>query len=70
MMRGVTPVAECDQVARIIDASRGAGNQMMNVGFAARAFLAALSASVRVTRENDGASGAPLLRLYLGRRQI
>ena len=67
MVRGVTAIAQCDQVGRVIDPTGGTGNQMMNVGFALGACFAASSASVRVASENDGANGAPLLKLCLGR---
>lgn len=67
MVRGVTAVAECDQVGRVIDPTGGTRNQMMNVGFALGARFAARFAHVRVASENDGANSAPLLELLLGR---
>ncbi len=69
MVRSVTAIAQCDQVGRVIDPTGGTGNQMMNVGFALGACFAAGSANVRVASENDGANGAPLLKLRLGRRK-
>ena len=69
MVRSVTAIAQCDQVGRVIDPTGGTGNQMMNVGFALGACFAARSANVRVASENDGANGAPLLKLRLGRRK-
>jgi len=69
MVRSVTAIAQCDQVRRVIDPTGGTGNQMMNVGFALGACFAARSANVRVASENDGANGAPLLKLRLGRRK-
>jgi len=67
MVRGVTAIAQCDQVRRVIDPTGATGNQMMNVGFALGASFAASFANVRVASENDGANGAPLLELRLGR---
>src|SRR5260221_12999233 len=69
MVRSVTAIAQCDQVGRVIDPTGGTGNQMMNVGFALGACFAARSANVRVASENDGANGAPLLKLRSGRRK-
>jgi len=66
MVRSVTAIAQCDQVGRVIDPTRGTGNQMMNVSFALGAFVAARSANVRVASENDGANDAPVLKLRLG----
>ena len=69
MVRGMTAVAQRDQVGRVVSPAVGTGNQMMNVSFALRAWLTAISAGVRVSRENDSANGAPLLELPLGRRR-
>ena len=66
MVGGVTAIAQCDQVGRVIDPTGGTGNQMMNVSFALGACFAASSANVRVACENDGANGAPVLKLRLG----
>ena len=67
MVRGVTAIAQCDQVGGVIDPTGGTGNQMMNVGFALGACFAASSANVRIASENDSANGAPLFKLRLGR---
>ena len=66
MVRSVTAIAQSDQVGGVIDPTGGTGNQMMNVGFALGAGFAACSANVLVACENDGANGAPLLKLRLG----
>lgn len=68
MVRGVAAIAQCDQVGGVIDPSSRTGNQMMNVGLAVSALVAASSATVRVTSEDDRANGAPLLELRLVRR--
>lgn len=69
VVRGVTAIAQGDQIGRVIDAAGGAGHQMVNVGFAVRAWFAASSASMRIASENDSAHGAPVLKLSLGRRK-
>ena len=65
MVRGVTAVAQRDQVSRIIDPTAGTGNQVVNVGFAPGAFFTTSSTNVRIASENDGANGSPLVGLCL-----
>jgi hypothetical protein len=65
MVRGVTAIAQCDQIGRVIDPAGGTRNQMVDVGFSLRAWLSASSAGVQVASENDGANGAPVLKLCL-----
>ena len=67
MVRGVTAIAQGDQVGWIIASPSGLGDQMMNVGFATGARFAARCATVRVASEHDGANGAPLLEFCFGR---
>ena len=67
MVRSVTAIAQRDQISGIIEPASGTGNQMMNVGFAPGAWLTAISTSVRVASEDDGANGSPLLELCVGR---
>jgi hypothetical protein len=69
MVRGVTAIAQGDQVGRLIDPAGGTGNQMMDVGLASRACGTARPANVRVAKENDGANRPPLLGLRLSRRK-
>jgi hypothetical protein len=69
MVRGVTAVAQGDQVGRVIHSTAGTGNQMMDVGLAVRAWITARPADVRIANENDAADLAPLLGLRLSRRE-
>ena len=68
MVRGVTAIAQGDQVGWIIASPSGLRDQMMNVGFATGARFAARCATVRVASEHYGANGTPLLELCFGRR--
>jgi hypothetical protein len=67
MVRGVTAVAQGDQVRGVIDSTGSTGNQVVDVGFAPLAFLSASPAHVCVAREYYGANGTPSLKLCLGR---
>src|SRR5688500_9712094 len=68
MVRGVTAIAQRNQVGRFVYSAGGTRDQVVIVSFAPGAFFAASSARVRVSSENDGANGAPLLKRRLGRR--
>lgn len=62
-------VAEGDQVGGVVGAAGGAGDQVVDVGFAFGAFLTASSAGVRVAGEDEGTDGAPLIKLCSGGRK-
>jgi hypothetical protein len=61
MPRGMTAVAQCDQIRRFIRASSGTRNQMMNVRFPCEAELTAFLTTPVVAREHDGPHRTPML---------
>jgi hypothetical protein len=69
MVSGMAAITQCDQVGRVIDPTGGTGNQVVNISFPLGAFLAASPASIRVASKNDGANGAPVLKLCFRRRE-
>ena len=69
MVRGVTAIAQRDQIGGVIGPTSSTGNQMVDVCFALGACFATSSANVGIASENDGANGAPLLELCLGRQK-
>lgn len=55
MTRGVAAIAEHDQVGGVIIATGGAGDDVVDIGFAGGAWVAAFAAAVVVAGEDDGA---------------
>ena len=60
MTCGVAAVTERDQIRRLVQASNGTWNQMVNVCFALGADFAALLTTPIVASENDRAYFTPL----------
>jgi hypothetical protein len=69
MVSGVAAIAQRDQVSRVIDATRGTGDQMMDVGFSLGTRVTATPANAPIARENDVSNRAPLKGLRLRRRK-
>jgi hypothetical protein len=68
MSRSMTSVAQCDQVAGIVEAAGCAGDEMVNVEFTYRERDAAGDAGVVVAGEDNFADFAPGLDSLAGRR--
>src|SRR5205807_5188532 len=68
MVSGVAAIAQSDQVSRVIDATRGTGDQMMDVRLSLGTRVTASLANARIARENDVSNRAPLkgLRFHQG----
>ncbi len=67
MVSGVAAIAQSDQVSRVIDATRGTGDQMMDVRLSLGTRVTASPANARIARENDVSNRAPLKGLRLSR---
>lgn len=63
VVRGMTAIAERNQVRRLIRSTGGPRNEVMDVGFAPRAGLAARPAGMVVSGKHHSADGVPLLVL-------
>ena len=61
MVRGVAAVAQRDQVPRIIGATRGSWNQVMDVSFAQFTCLTARPTNMAVASKNDFPDITPAL---------
>lgn len=68
MVSGVAGIAQSDQVSRVIDATRGTGDQVMDVRLSLGTRVAASPANARIARENDVSHRAPMRGLRLSRR--
>jgi len=69
MVSGVAAIAQSDQVSRVIDATRGTGDQMMDVRLTLGTRVTASPANARVAGENDLTNRAPLKGLRLSSRK-
>ena len=67
MVSGVAAIAQSYQVSRVIDATRGTGDQMMDVRLSLGTRVTASPANPRIAREDDVSNRAPLKGLRLSR---
>jgi hypothetical protein len=69
MVRGVTAIAQGDQVGGVVGSAGSARNQVMDVGFALGALLPTRSACMRVASEDDGANRGAIAPGLFGQRK-